>query len=205
MQQLGARPGQLHLAAGHRHRDRIGAGLDAIGQHGVPRAMQLGDAFDDDARRAGAGDARAHLVQAIGDIQNFRLAGGVGDHGRALGQRRRHQRDMGAAHRHLGEVYDGALQAARRLRNHIAAVDRDIRAELLQRHDQEIDRPGADGAAAGQRHLRFMHPRHERRDHPETGAHPRHQFVRRRGIDDIGRRNVQGLALIFTIAGALAH
>ncbi len=50
-----------------------------------------------------------------------------------------------------------------------------------------------------------MHPRQERRDHPEGGAHPRHQFVGSRGIDDVGRRNVQGLALIFAIAGPLAH
>ena len=79
------------------------------------------------------------------------------------------------------------------------------RAEFLQRHDQQVDRPRADGAAAGQRHLGLMHPRQQRRDHPEAGAHPRHQFVGRGGIDDVGRRNMQGLALIFMIAGPLAR
>ena len=78
-------------------------------------------------------------------------------------------------------------------------------AELFQRHDQEIDRPRADGAAAGQRDLGLMHPRQQRRDHPEAGAHPRHQFIGRRGVDDVGRRNVQGLALIFAVAGPLAR
>src|SRR5260370_955483 len=65
-----ARPGAraLHAAAGHGHRHGVGAGLDPIGQHGMPRAVKLCDALDDDARRAGADDPRAHLVQAIGDV-----------------------------------------------------------------------------------------------------------------------------------------
>ena len=154
--------------------------------------------------RAGAGDARAHLVEAIGDIENFRLAGGVGDDRGALGQGRRHQRDVGAADRYLGKIDVGALQAARRLGDHIAAIDGDLGAELLQRHDQQIDRPGADGAAAGQRDLGLMHPRQQRRDHPEARAHPRHQLIGCGGIDDVGGRDVQGLALVFMIAGPLA-
>jgi hypothetical protein len=166
--------------------------------------VKLADAFDDDAGRTGAQDARAHLVQAVGDVDNFRLAGSVGDDGGALGQGRRHDGDMGAAHRHFGKVDCSAPQAARRLRDHVAAVDGDIGAEFLQRHDQQIDRPGADGAAPGQRHPGLVHSRQERRNHPETGAHPRHQLIGRGGIDDVGRRNMQGLALIFVIAGPLS-
>ena len=79
LQQFGPRACEQHVAAGHRHRHRIGAGLDPVGQHGVPRAVKLGDALDDDARGAGAGDARAHLVEAVGDVDDFRLAGGVVD------------------------------------------------------------------------------------------------------------------------------
>ena len=40
LQQFGAGACKLHVAAGHRHRHRIGAGLDPVGQHGMPRAMQ---------------------------------------------------------------------------------------------------------------------------------------------------------------------
>ena len=164
----------MHFAAGHRYRHRIGAGFDPIRQHGVSRAVKLAHAFDDDTGRAGAGHARAHLVQAGGDIEDFRLASGIGDDRRAPGQGCRHQRDMGAAHRHLGKFDVGAVEPARCFRDHITAVDDDFRAELLQRHDQQIDRPCADGAAAGQRDLGFVHPRQQRRDHPEAGAHPRH-------------------------------
>jgi hypothetical protein len=109
------------------------------------------------------------------------------------------------AHRGLGEIDRRTAQAAGRFRHDIAAVDRKVRAEFLQRHDQQIHRPRADGAAARQRDFRLVHPRQERRDHPEAGAHPRHQVIRRRGVDDVGRRDVQGLALVFTVAGPLAR
>ena len=87
LQQFRPRARQLNITAGHRHRHRVSAGLDPIGKYWMPGAVELRHAFDDDARRPRAGDARAHLVQAIGDIENFRLAGGIADDGGALGQR----------------------------------------------------------------------------------------------------------------------
>ena len=50
-----------------------------------------------------------------------------------------------------------------------------------------------------------MHSREQRRDHPEAGAHSRHQLVGRRGVDDVGRGNMQGLPLIFMISGPFAR
>ena len=82
----GRRVLQQHVAAGHRHRHGIGAGLDAVGQHRMARAVQLGDAFHDDARGAGAGDFGAHLVETVGDIADLRLARGVFDHRGAAGE-----------------------------------------------------------------------------------------------------------------------
>ena len=78
-----------------------------------------------------------------------------------------------------------------RARDHIAALDLDLGAELLQRHDQQVDRPRADGAAARHRHLGFAHARQQRRHHPEARAHARHQLVGRGGIDDVLGRDVQ--------------
>ena len=37
------------------------------------------------------------LIEAIGDVLDLRLLRRVLDHGRAVGERRRHHRDMGAA------------------------------------------------------------------------------------------------------------
>src|ERR1700674_2789287 len=79
---------------------------------------------------------------------------------------------LGAAHGDLGKVDGRALEAARRLRDHIAAVDGQFGAELLQRHDQEIDRPGADGATAGQREPWPLPPRPPSRALPPTQKRP---------------------------------
>jgi hypothetical protein len=54
--------------------------------------------------RAGALDLRAHGVQAVGEIDDFRLARRVLDHRVALGERRRHQHHMGCADRDFGET-----------------------------------------------------------------------------------------------------
>ena len=104
----------------------------------------------------------------------------------------------------LGKTISRAFESARRLGHHIAAVDVDVGAEPLHRHQVQIDRPRADGAAARQRHLRLAHPRQQRRDHPEARAHLRHQIVGRGGVDDVGGRNVQRLAVVGGFAGALA-
>ena len=52
---------------------------------------------------AGALDPRAHLDQAIGEVDDLGLPRRVFDHCRAVSQRRRHQGDVGAADRHLRE------------------------------------------------------------------------------------------------------
>ena len=51
----------------------------------------------------------------------------------------------------------------------------------------KIDRPGADGAAAGQRHARLAAARQQRPEHPEACPHARDELVRRRGVDDRAR------------------
>ena len=86
LQQFGARVLQQHVAAGHRHGTSIGAGFDTVGQHRVTRAVQAAHALDHDARRAGAGNFRAHLVEAVRDVAYFGLARRVLDHGGAVGE-----------------------------------------------------------------------------------------------------------------------
>ena len=99
----------------------------------------------------------------------------------------RHQRGVGAADRHLGKIDLAAAQAVvGACAIDVAAVDLDLRAEPLQRHDEEIDRPRADGAAARQRDLRLAHAREQRRDHPEARPHLRDELIGRGGVDDVG-------------------
>ena len=150
------------------------------------------NALDHDARCAGAGNLRAHLVQAVGDVDDLRLARGVLDHRGAVGERCRHQCGMGAADGDLGKGDLAAAQALFGARDHVAAFDLDLGAELLERHDQQIDRPRADGAAARHRHLGLAHARKQRRHDPEARTHFRDQLVRRGGVDDVLCGNMDG-------------
>ena len=70
------------------------------------------------------------------------------------------------------------------LATNIAGFDLDLRAELLHRHDMQIDRPRADGAAAGQRHLGLAAAGEQRPQHPEARPHLGDEFIRRRRIGD---------------------
>ncbi len=113
---------------------------------------------------------------------------------------------MGAADRDLGKGDLAAAQAsARRLGDDIAGVDLDRGPEALHRHQQEIDRTRADGAAAGQRHPRLAAARQQRRQNPETRAHARHQLIRGGGVDDLARGHVDGLAgiRVFALAASV--
>jgi hypothetical protein len=186
-EQVGTRAFQHHVAAGHADGHRIGAGLDTVGDHAVARARQRGDAGNADFVRARAFDLRAHRVQAVGEIDDLRLARRVFEDRVALGERRRHQRHMRRADGNLGKRVTRADKPVPRLRMHIAVFDLDIGAQRFERVDEQIDRPRADGAAAGQRHPRLAHARQERPDHPETRPHLRDQLVGRGDVDDVAR------------------
>jgi hypothetical protein len=204
LQQFRARVFQQHVAAGHGDRHGIGAGLDAVGQHAVARAIELGHALDDDPRAASARDLGAHLVEAISDVGDLRFARGILDHGGASREGSRHQRGMSAADRHLGKFDLAAPQSFLGAGDDVSAIDLDLGAEIFERHDQKIDRARTDGAAAGHRHLRLAHARDQRRDHPEARAHARDQFIGRRGVDDVGGGNVQRLPVVLGFTGPLA-
>ena len=148
------RPGarQRDVAARHGHRHGVGPGLDPVRQHGVRRAAQAGDPLDFDRRgpaplirapilvrqsaRSTTSGSRAALRITVCPCASTAAIRAV----------------CGAADRDLRKLDLGALQAARRLGNHISGFDVDLRAEAFQHHQQQVDRPRADRAAAGQRH-----------------------------------------------------
>jgi len=67
---------------------------------------------------------------------------------------------------------------------------------------KKVDRPGADGAAAGEGNPCLVGASEERADHPEAGAHYRDQFVGCGGVDDVG--GVERHALAGEVVGAVA-
>ena len=101
------------MAAGDRGRDGVGAGLDAVGDQLVARAVQRVDALHQHPMRAGAFDPRAHGVQAQREVADLRIARRVEDLGFAARQRRRHQRRLGRADRWRGQHDAAAAQAVR--------------------------------------------------------------------------------------------
>ncbi len=193
-QEACARPREQHVAARHGDGHRIGAGLDPVGQHRVPGAVQRRNALDLDRGLPRARDARAHRVQAVGEIDDLGLARRVAQHGRSLGERSRHQRHMRAADGDFRKVDLGADEALLGARHDIAVLDRDLGAELLHRHEQEIDGARADRAAAWQRDARLAHTREQRREHPEARAHARDHLIGRGRVDDLARREMHGAA-----------
>ena len=121
-----------------------------------------------------------------------------------MGGGRGHHRGMGASDRHLREDDFAADEAARRLGDDIAGVDLDFRAQLLQRHQEKVDRSRADRAAAGQRDAGFAGARQQRGDDPEACAHFRDEVIGRGRIDDLAGGQMRRLAGIDALPGPLA-
>ena len=61
---------------------------------------------------------------------------------------------------------------------HVAVLDTDLGTHLLQRGEVQVDGPGTDGTASGQRHNRFAPPSQQRAEHQDRRAHRLDKFVR---------------------------
>ena len=98
---------------------------------------------------SGAFDLRAHLVQQVRQVDYFGLARAIFQHGLAFGQSRRHQQVFGSGHRDFFEDNARALQPLGAGFD-VAVFLGDLRAQLLQPFEVQIDRARSNGAAAGQ-------------------------------------------------------
>ena len=136
-----------------------------------------------DGRGAGTLNLRAHRRQASGEVHDFGFACGVLEHGLAVGEHRRHHQVLGARDRHRVEHDARAFQFGRLGFDH-AALDLDLGTHGFETHQMQVHRPRADGATAGQRHMRLPACRHERPQHQDRGAHGFHQLVGRGAAAD---------------------
>eukprot|EP01137_Pigoraptor_chileana_P029746 Opistho-2@15329 len=196
---VAARMAQEGLAARGRHGAQEGAGLDAVGHHGVLAAVQLLDALDADVAGAVAFDLRAHADQHFGQVDDLGLLRGVLEQRLALGQRGGHEEVLGAGDGdHVGQDAR-ALQpraALGQARDHVAVLDHDLGAHRLQALDVLVDRPRADGAAARQRHLGMAEARQQRAQRQHRGAHGLHQFVGGLGIAELAGVQAHGAVVV---------
>src|SRR5207245_8776003 len=90
-----------------------------------------------------------HLVQEIGKISDFRLAGAVLQNGFALGQSCGHEQIFSACDRDFVKDNFGAFQPLGCGFNESMFL-LDIRPEALESFDMKVDWAGADGATARQ-------------------------------------------------------
>ena len=112
----------------------------------------------------------------------------------AVGQRRGHQQVFGGADRDAGKHDLGAAQPLGGARLDIALAQFDLGAEPPQPLEVQIDRPGADRAAARQRHAARAAARHQRPQHQHRGAHLAHEIVGRGRRGDVARREFERAA-----------
>ncbi len=77
-------PDHFDLAAGNRCAKKICSGYKTVSGDRMIDRMQLFDRLDHDSRCPDPMDLRSGLVQEIGDINDLRVAGGIGDDGPIL-------------------------------------------------------------------------------------------------------------------------
>ena len=149
---------------------------------------RLADALHVNGRSAGAFDLRSHLVQQVGEVGDFGLAGAVPQHGFALGQSGCHEQIFGAGDRDLVEYNFAALEAVGAGFD-VSVLLRDFRAQQFQSLDVQIDGAGADGTAARKRDTGPAAPRHQRPQDQRRRAHLLDQFVGGFGSGQIAGAN----------------
>ena len=127
--------------------------------------------------RADAVDLRAHLDQQPGEVLDMRLAGRVRDRGRALGQRRGHQRVLGRHHRGLVHEDPAWPKAVARRLDLDPALAVDQGAHVAEGVEMRVEAPPADEVAARRRHPRLAEARQQRAGEQERGADPCRQLL----------------------------
>ena len=159
-------------------------------------ARKRAGAADGEGASADAADIRTHRNQHMGEVGDFRLAGSVGDGGGAAGEGGGHQAVFGGADGDFLEMDVTADEAALRcFGQHVAILEGNRRAEGLHGFEVQINRAGADGAAAGQRHLRAAFAGEDGAEHEDRSAHGAHEVVRCGDVVDgfAGQRQLAGV------------
>ena len=181
---LQPRVAQEHRPAGDRRGTGVRPGLYPVRNDTMRRAAQPFHALDRQLVGADPADPRAHLHQTRGEVDNLRLPRRVRQHGLTVGQRGGHQQLLGRADGDEREHDRRPAQPPGHTAINITAIQVEGGAQLLQPLQMQVDRAGADRAAAGQRHPRLPHPRQQRAQNQHRGAHLAHDVVRRLGIGD---------------------
>ena len=134
------------------------SGLDPVRDDVVLSAVQFLDAFNDDPAGAGAFNLRAHLVQEIRKIDNFRFR-----HHHVVGPENSRPKFTAQIDHRAGEF--------RRKHFYISRFHANGRTERFESFQMQINRPIANDATARQRNRRLFAPAKERTNHANRRAH----------------------------------
>src|SRR5215831_2009213 len=139
----------LEMTAGDRRGDRVGPGLDTVGDQVVVCVVERVDPLHQNAMRSGTFDTRPHCDQAECEIADLGIARSVQDFGFTPGKRGRHQGRLAGAYRWRGQHDSAAAQSvASGPRVDITRFYIDVDAERVESLEMQVDRPRADRAAS---------------------------------------------------------
>ena len=179
------------VAMGGERGGRPGGGLDAVGQRRVRVALELLDAFDAERAVHVHGDDGAHLLQHAHQIHDLRFDGGAGKLGLAFGEHGGEQRLLGGAHGRVRQVDLRAMQTVRSGDvNAVLVFLVDVRAELAQGFQMEVNRTTADVAAAERRNERLAQTVQQRAGEQNRNAGRAGQRVH---VGHVGELHVGGV------------
>jgi hypothetical protein len=146
--------------------------------------VQLPDALDAEHVRLDPLDLRAERDEKAAEILDMRLAGGVPDHGLALGQHGGHEHVLRRHHARL--VQEDRLPAQLGGAHLEAAVDVDLDAELCEPVDVRVEPAPPDHVPAGRRHDRAAEACEQGPGEQERGADAAAQLLVELGLADAG-------------------
>ena len=182
---------QKQLAAGDGCHQHKAAGLDTVWNGGVAGRVQGFYAKNAHHISACAFNARAHCVQKISQVNNFRFLGCVFNHGGALSQRGCHHNIFRRANAGEIQINAGSVQMVH-LSFNVARADGDASAHSLKAFQVQVNRPGANGAAAGQGNSGLAQAGQQGAHNQKGGAHFLHLLKRGGAVRQAGGVNLQG-------------
>ena len=168
--------GEPDLTARRRRGAEVGRADDAVPDDAVRAAVQHRAALDRDDGAARAVHPCAHAPQQRLKIDDLRLAGRVVDDACAL---RAAGGENGVLRRADARNGEGDVRAAKafRLAAQLAVALGDLRAQLAQGGQMQVNGPRTELAAAGVGQDRFSLPREDRAQKNDGRAHFAHQLV----------------------------
>ena len=148
------------LSSGRRCEADEARDLDVIGPDSVLASAELVHTLDVQHVRADALDPRTERDEEPAEILDVRLAGGVAEHGFAVGENRRHDRVLRPHDRRLVEVDARAREAVRG--EVVDAVELDLGAQGGERVNVRVETPPPDHVPSGRRHRDASEAREQR-------------------------------------------